>query len=156
MDQYINNKLTETHIQSMKNSLSLKHMAEALGYDYKTFSDVLAESTEASISITADTVKSNKDVIVNVQPMEADGVTYYVVFVPYEPIDFEHWTSVEELFKNYDYTANWVGEDNQRPKSEHIRWVEDIDDEVPSLYQQHVYDNVDQLLSDVNLKRKII
>lgn len=118
-----------SYLDKMKSILDIDQVAlsrafytKALGMN-KSYFDI-----ESDIGLNS--VQSNKDIIVDIQLIEGDELPYYVVYTPGEPIDFEHWESVEKLFQEYNFTGNWLGDELTRPKSTYIRWVDDLDDEL--------------------------
>lgn len=83
----------------------------------------------ASEEMIRRTLMSNESIIVDVDYIKGDNEEYYVVYlVDEQPVDLEHWSSVEKLFEQLNFTANWVCDWCDHPPTDKIRWVEDGDE----------------------------
>lgn len=73
-------------------------------------------------------INSNQEIVIDIEYIKND-VEYYAIHLIHEQaIDFEHWENVEKFFVENNYTARWVNEEEERPSSTKIRWIEDADD----------------------------
>ena len=108
-----------------RNSLSIPLMTNNKLYDVPVGDYGYAASEE----MIRRSLKENESIIVDVDYVKKDNEEYYIVYlIDEDPVDLEHWSSVEKLFEQLNFTANWVNEDHDRPASDKIRWVEDGDD----------------------------
>lgn len=56
---------------------------------------------------------------------------FYIVYPPdgSDPLEYSRWKAVEELCAKESWLAEWVGDEQYKPKKTKIKWLDDIDEE---------------------------